>query len=127
MLLLFKIYLIISFSQNLQIRKRPYLYLIGDSLPPEGEDEVDLTKYYPTSPEIPNSELPDVSLKNLSMAAFLLGLIAFMVNALMVYLYIRQEWVIIWPSTTAAQVGVVLMGFAAVVYLANHFMEKKQT
>lgn len=87
---------------------------------------MDLAKYYPTSLEIPNPELPEVSLKNLSMAAFLLGFIAFMINALMVYLYMRQEWVVIWPSTAAAQFGVVLMGFAAVVFLVNHFMEKKQ-
>jgi peptidoglycan biosynthesis protein MviN/MurJ (putative lipid II flippase) len=87
--------------------------------------EPDLKKYYPTSNEIPNSELPEVSLKNLSMAFFLLGLIAFMVNALMVFLYMRQEWVIIGPQTSAAQVGVVLMIFGGAIYLVNHLMEKR--
>jgi hypothetical protein len=85
----------------------------------------DLAKYYPTSNEIPNPELPEVSLKNLSMAFFLLGLIAFMVNALMVFLFMRQEWVMIWPQTSAAQVGVVLMLFGGAIYFVNYLMEKK--
>ena len=59
------------------------------------------------------------------MAFFFLGLIAFMVNALMAFLYMRQGWVIIGPQTSAAQVGVVLMGFGAAIYLVNRWMEKK--
>jgi hypothetical protein len=75
--------------------------------------------------EIPNAEVPDISLKNLALAFFLLGLIAFMVNALMVFLFMRQGWIMTWPRTSAAQAGVAFMLVGGVVYLANYLMEKK--
>ncbi|MEE9150269.1 MAG: hypothetical protein V3U20_00355 [Thermoplasmata archaeon] len=49
----------------------------------ENDVELDLTKYYPISDKVGVGELPDITLKNISIAFFLLGLIAFMVNALM--------------------------------------------
>jgi hypothetical protein len=85
----------------------------------------DLSKYYPVSEEMTLYEFPDITLKNLAMAFFLLGLIAILVNALMVYLYIRQEWVIIWPSTSGVQVGIILMILAGLLYFANYLIEKK--
>jgi hypothetical protein len=77
------------------------------------------------STEIPNAEMPEINLKNLSLAFFLLGLIAFMVNALMVFLFMRQGWVMTWPRTSAAQAGVAIMIVGGCIYLANYIMEKK--
>ncbi len=55
----------------------------SDDLHSENDVELDLTKYYPISDKVGVGELPDITLKNISIAFFLLGLIAFMVNALM--------------------------------------------
>jgi hypothetical protein len=90
-----------------------------------GEYEPKLSKYYPVSTEIPNAEIPEISIKNIALAFFLLGLIAFMVNALMVFLFIRQAWVMTWPHTSAAQAGVAFMIVGGGIYLANYIMEKK--
>ena len=94
-------------------------------LPQEGEYEPTLSKYYPVSKEIPNAEVPEISLNNLALAFFLLGLIAFLVNALMVFLFVRQEWVMIWPRTSAAQAGCALMLVGGAIYLFNYILEKK--
>lgn len=91
----------------------------------ENDVEPDLTKYYPVSEEIRVGEFSDITLKNISVAIFLLGLIAFMVNALMVYLFMRQEWTMRWPLTSGAQVGTVLMIFGGILYIVNRYMERK--
>jgi hypothetical protein len=91
----------------------------------ENDVEPDLTKYYPVSEEIGIGEFPDITLKNISLALIILGLIAFMINALMVYLFMRQEWAVIWPRTSAAQAGVVLMSFGVVLYLINRIWERR--
>lgn len=88
----------------------------------ENEGEPDLSKYYPVSDEIGPGEFPDITLKNISIGLFILGLIAFMVNALLVYLFMRQRWSVIWPKTSGAQVGVVLMIFGGALYLVNYLI-----
>ncbi len=87
--------------------------------------EPGLSKYYPVSTEIPNAELPEVSIRNIALAFFLLGLIAFMVNALMVFLFIRQAWIMTWPHTSAAQAGVAFMIVGGMIYLAIYIMERR--
>jgi hypothetical protein len=94
-------------------------------VPEEGNAKPDLTRYYPVSSEIKVSELPEITLKNMSFALFLLGLIAFMVNALMVYLFMKQQWIVIWPQTAGAQIGVFLMAIGGFVYFVNYIIEKK--
>lgn len=91
----------------------------------ENDVEPDLTKYYPVSEEIRVGEFPDITLKNISLALIILGLIAFMINALMVYLFMRQEWAVIWPRTSAAEAGVILMSFGVVLYLINRLWERR--
>lgn len=91
----------------------------------EDECEPDLAKYYPVSEELGVGEFPDITLKNASIALMLLGLIAIMVNLLMLYLFIRQEWVIAWPETSAAQAGVILMCFGVALYLVDRYLERK--
>jgi hypothetical protein len=94
-------------------------------MPHEGETKPDLSKYYPVSQDISMSELPEITLENLSKALFLLGLIAFMINALMVYLFVRQEWAMRYPLTTFAQIGITMMLFGGILYLVNRKLEKK--
>jgi hypothetical protein len=125
MLLLYIIYLWNFPPQNILISKNAICISEGDYLSHEENAKPDLSKYYPVSEEITITELPDLTLKNIALAFFLLGLIAFMVNALMVYLYMRQEWVIIWPQTSGAQIGVILMIFAGALYFVNYMFEKK--
>lgn len=92
---------------------------------PGEEGEPDLSKYYPVPNETGLDDLPDITLKNVGLAMILLGFIAFMVNALMVFIYMRQEWAVIWPRTQGAQVGTVLVIIGAVLYLINHLIERK--
>ena len=91
----------------------------------ENECEPDLGKYYPVSNEVGAGELPTLTIKNISLGIFLLGLIAFTVNALMVFLFMSQEWAVIWPRTSGAQIGVVLMIIGGVLYLVNHLWERR--
>jgi len=89
------------------------------------EGEPNLSKYYPVPNEASLDDLPEITLKNVSLAMILLGFIAFMVNALMVFIFMRQEWAVIWPSTGGAQVGTILVIFGAVLYTINHLIERK--
>ena len=89
------------------------------------EGEPNLSKYYPVPNEAGLNDLPDITLKNVSLAMILLGFIAFMVNALMVYIFMRQEWAVIWPQTGGAQVGTILVIFGVVLYMVNHLIERK--
>jgi peptidoglycan biosynthesis protein MviN/MurJ (putative lipid II flippase) len=87
--------------------------------------EPNLSKYYPVSNEASLDDLPEITLKNVSLAMILLGFIAFMVNALMVFIFMRQEWAVIWPQTGGAQVGTVLVIFGIILYVVNHLIERK--
>lgn len=89
------------------------------------EGEPNLSKYYPVPNEAGLNDLHDITLKNVSLAMILLGFIAFMVNALMVFIFMRQEWAVIWPRTGGAQVGTVLVVFGVVLYIINHLIERK--
>lgn len=91
----------------------------------ENDGEPNLTGYYPVSNDVGLNDLSEITLKQISMAFFLLGLIAFMINGLMVYLFMRQEWAVIWPRTSAAQFGVVFMGFGGILYLFHILWERK--
>jgi hypothetical protein len=97
----------------------------SDDLHTENNAEPDLSKYYPISDDIGEREYPEVNLKNIAFAMILLGLIAFMVNALMVYLFMRQGWVMRGFLTSAAEAGVILMSFGVVLYLLIRIWEHK--
>ncbi len=90
----------------------------------ENECEPNLEKYYPVPNDNGFDDFSDITLKNVSMALLLLGLIAVMVNVLMAYLFVVQEWVIIWPSMSMAKIGVILMCVGGVIYIVNHFMQQ---
>jgi hypothetical protein len=92
---------------------------------PGEEGEPNLSKYYPVPNDTGLNDLPEITLKNVSLAMILLGFIAFMVNALMVFIFMRQEWAVIWPQTGGAQVGVILVIFGVVLYAANRIIERK--
>ena len=94
-------------------------------MPLEKESEPNLAEYYHVSNDISFDDFTDVSLKNMSLAFILLGLIAFMVNALMVFLFMSQEWAVIWPQTSGAQIGVILMCFGGGLYLVDYVLEHK--
>lgn len=91
----------------------------------ENNAEPDLSKYYPVSDDIGEPEYPEVNLKTIAFAMILLGLIAFMVNALMVYLFMRQEWVMRGYLIFAAKIGVILMSFGVVLYFLYRIWERK--
>jgi hypothetical protein len=105
--------------------KKNIVLIAGEKLPQEGNAKPDLSRYYPVSPEISVNELPEITLKNVSLGLLLLGLIAFMVNALMVYLFMKQSWIVIWPQTGGAQMGVFFMAIGGVAYFVNYVIEKK--
>jgi hypothetical protein len=91
----------------------------------ENESEPDLSQYYPVSNEIGPGELPNVTIKNIGLGLLLLGIIAFIVNALMVFLFMSQEWAVIWPRTSGAQFGVVLMVIGGIICLTSYVWERR--
>jgi hypothetical protein len=93
----------------------------------ENKEEVEpnLAKYYPVSSELGLNDFSDITLKNISLAFILLGLIGFMVNALMVFLFMSQTWVVIWPQTSAAEVGAILMVFGGMLYFVDFLIERR--
>lgn len=90
----------------------------------ENECEPNLAKYYPVPNDNEASDLSDITLKNISVALLLLGFIAFMVNALMVYLFMTQEWVIIGPAISMVNIGVTLICVGGVLYLINFLLKR---
>lgn len=97
----------------------------SDDLQSKDEFEPDLAKYYHVQNDIGLDDFSEITLKNISMAFILLGLIAFMVNALMVFLFMSQKWVVIWPNTSAAEVGAILMVFGGLLYFTDFMFERK--
>lgn len=89
------------------------------------EGEPNLSDYYPVPSEAGLDDLPEITLKNVGLAMILLGFIAFMVNAIMVFIFMRQEWAVIWPRTEGAQVGAVLVVFGTALYALNLLIERK--
>lgn len=94
-------------------------------MPIENECEPDLAKYYPVSNEVGIDNLPTITVRNIGLGLLLLGFIAFIVNALMVFLFMSQEWAVIWPRISGAQIGVVLIFIGGALYLANLLWERK--
>lgn len=91
----------------------------------EEKGEPNLAKYYNVSDEFGLDDFSDITLKTISIGFLLLGMIAFMVNALMVFLFMRQDWAVIWPRTSAAQIGVIFMCFGGALYLVDRLLERK--
>ncbi len=94
---------------------------------PENDTKPNLAKYYSVRADLDNGEFPEITTKNVSFALFVLGLIAIMVNLLMVYVYMRQEWVIIWPQTSGVWIGTGLMLLGGVLYFIDRYFEKKSS
>ncbi|UCE35937.1 MAG: hypothetical protein JSW00_10245 [Thermoplasmata archaeon] len=91
----------------------------------ENEVEPKMKRYYPIAHEYEKGDLPDFTLKNIAMGFILLGLITIMVNLLMVYLFVRQEWAMIGPGFYFAGAGVILICIGTAMYLANRFLERR--
>jgi uncharacterized protein YjeT (DUF2065 family) len=86
---------------------------------------VNPSKYYPVSNELREDEMPEFTLKNIGLGFLMLGLIIFMVYIIMLYLFVKQEWVMIGPNSSFAGAGVIMMVIGSAIYLFDRFLEKK--
>jgi hypothetical protein len=48
-----------------------------------------------------------------------------MVYVIMVYLFVKQEWIMIGPNSSFAGAGVIMMVIGSAIYLFDRFLEKK--